>query len=116
MTEQKKRLLHHLGTAAGFAFLILWFYAGRRIGFLEWFTALGPGSHAGAMLTLGIMLMMLPGFLIWKFLNRWLESRLQITGRYYEDEAYLKPETDQVTDKNNKDKPGKESKETESDR
>ncbi|WP_409526075.1 hypothetical protein [Nitrincola sp. MINF-07-Sa-05] len=107
MTEQQSRTLHHLATAVGFLFLILWFYIGRRIGFLDWFVTLGPRSHAGAILTIGIMLMMLPAFLIWKYCNRWVEKRLKITGRFLEDEVYLKPENKadtQDTDKESRQK------------
>jgi len=92
MTEQQSKILHHLATATGFLFLILWFYLGRSFGFLDWFITLGPMSHAGATLTIGIMLMMLPAFLIWKYCNRWIEKRLKITGRFFEDEVYRKPE------------------------
>jgi len=31
---------------------------------------------------------MAPGFLVWKYYNRWLEKRLNITGIYYEDSYY----------------------------
>ncbi|WP_151704515.1 hypothetical protein [Nitrincola alkalilacustris] len=107
MTEQQSKTLHHLATAAGFLFLILWFYTGRRLGFLDWFVTLGPMSHAGATLTIGIMLMMLPAFLIWKYCNRWIEKRLKITGRFFEDEVYQKPDNQadhQGQDKENRQK------------
>ncbi len=82
------RLLHHLGVAVGLSGLILWFWAGRSLGFLDWMTALFPAQHAGAGLMVGIMLMMLPALLLYRQYNRWLESRLRITGRYYEDDFY----------------------------
>lgn len=91
MTEQRQRLLHHLGIAAGFLFLVGWFYLGRQSGFLDWAVAKSPPSHAGAVLMVAIMVMMTPAFLIWKYLNRLLERRLKITGRYYEDDVYEKP-------------------------
>ena len=81
--------LHLLATGVGFAGLIIWFAVGRQLGILDWITALFPPSHAGAGLMVAIMLMMTPGFLIWKFYNRWVEKRLQVKGRYYEDDVYL---------------------------
>ncbi len=32
-----------------------------------------------------IMVVMTPGFFIWKHYNRWLEKRLNIKGKYYEE-------------------------------
>lgn len=88
MNTSRQRLLHHLATAAGFVFLILWFVAGRASGILDYAITWVPESHAGAGLMLGIMIMMTPGFLIWKYANRWVERKLNITGRYYEDGIY----------------------------
>lgn len=88
--EKHHKLLHHLGVAAGFIFLISWFYLGRKLGFLDWVVSFAPASHAGAVLMLGIMMMMLPAFLIWKYANRWLEKTLQVTGKFYEDDIYRK--------------------------
>ncbi|MBA4501963.1 hypothetical protein [Marinobacterium marinum] len=83
--------LYLLASAAGFAGLILWFYAGRELGILQWIVDFFPASHAGAGLMIAIMLMMTPGFLIWKFYNRWVEQRLEVKGRHLEDEVYLPP-------------------------
>lgn len=84
------KLLHHIGIALGLIFLGSWFYWGRRSGFLDWAVSMAPESHAGAVLMLAIMVMMVPAFLIWKYANRWIEKKLNITGRYYEDEVYRK--------------------------
>lgn len=84
------KVLHHAGVAAGFLFLMAWFYLGRKMGFLDWAVSMSPASHAGAVLMLAIMVMMIPAFLIWKYANRWLEKKLNITGRYYEDDVYRK--------------------------
>lgn len=89
-TETKSKLLHNLGAMAGFVGLLLWYLAGKELGILEWITQLFPASHAGAGLMVAIMLVMTPGFFLWKLYNRWLERRLQIRGRYYEDEFYTK--------------------------
>jgi hypothetical protein len=91
MTDHQKKLLHHLAVAGGFVFLILWFYFGRKTGFLDWAVSLAPASHAGAALTLAIMIMMVPAFFIWKYINRLVEKKLDIRGRYYEDDVYKKP-------------------------
>lgn len=88
--EKHHKLLHHLGVAVGFIFLIGWFYFGRSIGLLDWALTYAPESHAGAVLMLAIMIMMLPAFLIWKYVNRWLEKKLNITGKFYEDDVYRK--------------------------
>lgn len=84
--------LYLLATAAGFAGLILWFYAGREIGILDWISSQFPPSHAGAGLMVAIMLLMTPGFLLWKLYNRWVEKKLQVKGRFLEDEVYLPPD------------------------
>ncbi|KEA62002.1 hypothetical protein ADIMK_3663 [Marinobacterium lacunae] len=41
---------------------------------------------------LAIMVMMAPAFGIWTLFNRWLERRLDIKGRYMEDEYYRSDE------------------------
>jgi len=86
--------LYLCATGAGFAGLIGWFFVGRTLGILDWATQLLPESHAGAGLMLGIMLMMAPGFFLWKLYNRWIEQRLQVRGRFLEDDVYLPPESD----------------------
>lgn len=90
MFMKNKHLLHHVGVAVGFIILIGWFYLGRKSGFLDWAVSFAPASHAGAILMLAIMVMMLPAFLAWKYANRWLEKKLNITGKYYEDDVYKK--------------------------
>lgn len=85
---RKQTLLHHIGTGVAFLGLILWFLAGRELGFLDWATAQAPEGYSGAALMLAIMIMMTPAFGIWTLFNRWLEQRLRIKGRYIEDEYY----------------------------
>lgn len=80
--------LYLLATAAGFCGLIAWFVIGRKLGILDWISQLFPASHAGAGVMLAVMLLMTPGFLVWKYYNRWIERRLQVKGRYYEDDFY----------------------------
>ncbi|EXJ11199.1 hypothetical protein [Nitrincola nitratireducens] len=82
------KIMHHIASGVLFGFLILWFYAGRSLGFLDWFVSYSPESHAGAALMLAIMLMMTPAFFIWKLANRFIERTLKITGRYYEEGAF----------------------------
>lgn len=85
--------LYLLATGVGFIGLIAWFFAGRELGILDWASELVPESHAGAGLMLGIMLMMLPVFFLWKLYNRWIEKRLQVKGKHLEDDVYLPPKT-----------------------
>ncbi|MBV1789195.1 hypothetical protein KQ940_14145 [Marinobacterium sp. D7] len=95
----KQTLLHHLGTGAGFLFLILWFYAGRELGVMDWATKVAPEGYSGAALMLSIMIMMTPAFALWTLVNRWLERRLQIKGRYLEEEYYRSLDKDQSPNK-----------------
>ncbi len=88
MTPSRTKLLHHIATALGLIFLGLWYLLFKQLGVLDWIMHLVPASHAGAGLMLGIAIVMIPGFFIWKLYNRWVERRLQIRGRYYEDEYY----------------------------
>lgn len=90
--------LYLLATGAGFAGLIIWFYLGRELGILEWIVALFPASHAGAGLMVAIMVMMTPGFFLWKLFNRWVERRLKVKGRFLEDEVYLPPKQKKTDD------------------
>lgn len=83
-----QKFLHHLGTGAGFAGLIGWFYAGRELGIMEWAAQQVPVEYGGAGLMVGIILVMTPGFFLWKLYNRWMEKKLAITGMYYEDAYY----------------------------
>jgi len=87
-TEKKKKTLHHIAVGVGFAGLILWYYAGYKLGFLDWAIQQVPQKYAGSGLMIAIMVMMTPGFFLWKLYNRWIEKRLNITGIYYEDEYY----------------------------
>ena len=91
MQTSQRKLQHHIGVAVGFIGLMVWFYLGDRLGFMNAVTALFPESHAGAGLMLGIMLVMAPGFFVWKLYNRWLERYLDVKGRYYEDDFYREP-------------------------
>ena len=92
MSNQQKRtnFLHHLGVGGAVLGMIIWFWCVRELGFLDWATALAPEKYAGAALMVAIMVMMLPALLAWKLFNRWLEKRLEIKGRYYEDDFYKK--------------------------
>lgn len=83
-----KKTLHHLATGLGFLGLIGWFYAGRQLGILDWGVTLMPKGHEGAGLMLAICLMMLPGFFLWSRYNRLIEQKLNIKGKYYEDDYY----------------------------
>ncbi|MBY4675273.1 hypothetical protein [Marinobacterium arenosum] len=95
------KTLHHIGVGAGFLGLILWYYAGHQLGILDWVAQQVPERYAGGGLMLGIMLLMTPGFFIWKLYNRWLEAKLSVRGRYYEDEYYasLKKDDKDTDDK-----------------
>ncbi|UTW13637.1 hypothetical protein [Marinobacterium rhizophilum] len=93
MTPANKKLLHHIATALGLVFLGLWYLLFKQLGALDWVISLVPSSHAGAGLMLGIAIVMIPGFFIWKLYNRWVERRLDIRGRYYED-SYYRPDPD----------------------
>jgi hypothetical protein len=88
MYSPKTQLLHHLATALGLVFLGGWYLLFKKLGVLDWIIALVPQSHAGAGLMLGIATVMIPGFFVWKLYNRWVERRLDIRGRYYEDSYY----------------------------
>jgi len=89
MTESNhNKLHHHIAMGAGFLGLIAWYYFGRYSGFLDWIILQVPERFAGSALMLGIMIMMTPGFFIWTRYNRWIEKRLNVKGRYYEDEYY----------------------------
>lgn len=92
MSVSTTKFLHHLGAGVGFTGLILWGYVADRLGLFTLLRDQLPESHSGAALMLGIMLVMTPAFFIWKYYNRWLERRLSITGRFYEDEFYKRPD------------------------
>jgi|GEM_PF-1145789 len=84
----KQKFLHHLGVGAGFLGLIGWFWAGRELGIMDWAAQQVPPQFGGAGLMVGIIIVMTPGFYIWKLINRWLERTLAVQGMYYEDEYY----------------------------
>lgn len=83
-----QKLLHHIATGAGFAFLIGWFYVGKLLGFLDWCITLAPAEYEGAALMVGICALMAPGFFIWNAYTRLIERKLDIKGQYYEDAYY----------------------------
>ncbi|MGB0467354.1 MAG: hypothetical protein ACPGF7_07500 [Pontibacterium sp.] len=85
---KKQTILHHLATGIGFAGLIAWYYGARELGILDQGISLVPEEYAGAGLMIGIMIAMAPGFFLWKLWIRWTEKKLQITGKYYEDDFY----------------------------
>ncbi|GGK68936.1 hypothetical protein [Amphritea balenae] len=82
------KVLHHIGTGAGFLFLIGYYLFMDQTGFYDWITAQLPEEYAGSGLMLGIMIAMTPGFLVWKYYNRWVEKKLGVKGKYYEDGFY----------------------------
>jgi len=88
MTKQK--LLHHLAIAAGLIFLGGWFLLAKSLGALDWAITQVPEKYAGAGLMLGIIVIMIPAFLIFKYYNRWVEKTLEVKGIYYEDTFYKK--------------------------
>lgn len=88
MNQTKNSLWHHIGVGAGFAFLILWFMAGKSLGVMELVTKQLPQEYSGAGVMIAIILMMTPGFYLWTLFNRWLEKKLEIKGQYLEDEYY----------------------------
>jgi len=92
MKKSDSKVLHHMGVGAGFAGLIFWYFMADQLGLFKLLVGYVPSSHAGAALMLAIMIVMAPGFFIWKLYNRWLEKRLNVTGRYYEDDFYKEEE------------------------
>lgn len=90
--EKSNKLPHHIAVAIGFAGLILWYYAGKELGFLDWMIQQVPRDYAGAGMMLGVMIMMTPGFYLWTLYNRWIEKKLSVKGIYYEDEFYKENE------------------------
>jgi len=101
-TSNKNTKLHHFAAGVGFAGLILWYYAGYKLGFLDWAIQQVPQKYAGAGMMVGVMVLMTPGFFIWSRYNRWIEKRLDITGQYYEDEYYKNDEALKEQRKNKK--------------
>ncbi len=100
MSEQSHNtLLHHIATGAGFLGLIGYYLMVEKTGFFEWMTSLMPQQYAGAGLMLAIMISMTPGFFIWKHYNRWIEKKLNVKGKYLEDE-YYKAQEEQRNKKN----------------
>jgi hypothetical protein len=84
--------LHHIATAVGFAWLIGWYMLCKELGIMEYMTNLMPKGYEGAGLMLAIGLMMMPGFWIWSRFNRFVEKKLGVTGKYYEDSYYTQDE------------------------
>ncbi|MGY8869305.1 MAG: hypothetical protein ACKVJE_02595 [Pseudomonadales bacterium] len=80
--------LHHLATGLGFAFLIGSYLLGRHLGFIDWVTLQMPEGYEGSGLMLAIGIMMTPAFFIWSRFNRFVEKKLGIKGKYYEDSYY----------------------------
>ncbi|WP_432695372.1 hypothetical protein ACQUQP_12545 [Marinobacterium sp. YM272] len=87
-TSYPNKTLHHLGVGVAFLGLILWFFAGRELGLLDWAVSIAPQGYSGAAIMLAIIVMMTPAFALWTLFNRWLERKLGVTGRYLEDEYY----------------------------
>lgn len=94
---------HHVATAIAFAFLIGWFYVIQQLGFLDYMTSIMPEKYQGSGLMLGIGFGMAPAFFIWSRFNCWVEKRLEIKGKYYEDTYYKKDENTQSDNKDLKD-------------
>lgn len=99
MNKSDNKVFHHIGVGLGFAGLIAWYFVADRLGLFKLLVDFFPSSHAGAALMLAIMLVMAPGFFLWKLYNRWLEKWLKITGRYYEDDFYKEKEVKQKVSK-----------------
>nr|WP_320134968.1 hypothetical protein [uncultured Amphritea sp.] len=95
------KTLHHIATGIGLLFLLGYYLLMDKTGFYDWVTALLPQEYAGSGLMLGIIIAMTPGFFIWKHYNRWIEKKLGVTGKYYEDGFYKAPENKKNTDKTN---------------
>lgn len=85
---KNQNLLHHIATAIGFVGLLAWLYAARTLGIFDWGVSLVPEEHAGSGVTLAIMIAMTPALFLWKLWTRWVESKLNIKGKYYEDDFY----------------------------
>ncbi|WP_207061084.1 hypothetical protein [Motiliproteus sp. SC1-56] len=81
-------LLYHLLMALGFIFLVAAFYLMQYLNFTGWVASLGPVSHQGAFKMVAVMIWMTPAFLAWKHYVRFINRRLEIQGRYYEDTYY----------------------------
>ena len=60
----------------------------KWLGLLDWATQIMPEGYAGAGLMLAIGLSMTPAFFIWSQFNRYTEKKLNIKGKYYEDDYY----------------------------
>ncbi|MDO6562492.1 hypothetical protein Q4488_03755 [Amphritea sp. 1_MG-2023] len=85
------KILHHIATACGLLFLVGYYLLIDKSGLYDWVTAQLPAKYAGSGLMLGIMIGMTPGFFIWKYYNRWIEKKLGVSGKYYEDGFYKDP-------------------------
>ncbi|WP_370298796.1 hypothetical protein [Pontibacterium sp.] len=85
---KNQKLLHHIATAIGFVGLLAWMYAARTLGIFEWGATLVPEKYAGSGVMIAIMVAMAPGLFLWKLWNRWVEKKLEIKGKYYEDDFY----------------------------
>jgi len=89
--DLNSNIKHHLATAIAFVFLILWYYALHKLNFFEFISSLFSQQYQGSGLMLAIGLGMTPAFFIWSRFNRWVEKKLQIKGKYYEDGFYKEP-------------------------
>ena len=89
------KLLHHIGAGLGFVGLLVWYLIAAELGIVNWITLQAPESHSGAGFMIAIMIVMTPGLFLWKLYNRWLERRLNISGRYYEDDFYRTEKKDE---------------------
>ncbi|MDI3326085.1 hypothetical protein QKW35_17030 [Pontibacterium granulatum] len=68
--------------------MLTWLYTARALGVLDWGVSLVPEEHAGAGVMLAIMISMAPALFLWKLWTRWVERKLDIKGKYYEDDFY----------------------------
>lgn len=87
------KFLHHLATAAGFAFLIFCYWLLKKLGYFDWASQLLPMEYAGAGLMLGIGSGMLIPFALWNLFTRWIEKKLRVKGQYFEDSYYKDDES-----------------------
>ncbi|WP_417222790.1 hypothetical protein [Amphritea sp.] len=90
--QTHNKLLHHVATGFGLLLLTGYYLLIDSTGFYDWITSQLPVKYAGSGLMLGIMIGMTPGFFLWKYYNRWVEKKLGVTGKYYEDGFYKEPE------------------------
>lgn len=86
--EKRIKLLHHIATAIGFIWLLAWAYMLNHNGVFEWGGRIMPQGYEGAGVMLAIGISMVPGLFIWNQYNKFVEKKLGIKGKYYEEDFY----------------------------